>query len=223
MARLTDFIEGKISGKLGNFVYFGKNGNTFIRTVGKRKTNPTLREIKNRNKFAISIKLAKSINDVPELKKLWDANKFTKGSAYNAIQKANYVMVDGNDVINAAIIPDALSFNEPSESVSIEGGMLRFKLNKDETSGVYTNNIRDEAVIAGVIFMKDVLMHQYDPCNFIGLKGSIIKKANKDYAVINFDERTLRTMDMYDSFTLFFGLICGDKGFGNFSRTVLLK
>ncbi|MFA7361905.1 MAG: hypothetical protein WC139_12810 [Candidatus Kapaibacterium sp.] len=221
MARITGFLDGKISGKLGNFVYYGKNGKTFLRTIGIRKTDPSSSEIARRKKFAMSIKLAKSINSVPELKSLWDAYKSSKGSACNAIQKANYVRVNGDDIyIAAAIIPDALSFCEPAETVTISGNMLRFKLNNDETSGIYNNNLRDKAVIAGVIFMKDVIYSDIVPFRFTGVKGTLEKEGKNDYAVINIEDFTLRAMEAYDSFTLYFGLVCGDIGFGNFSRTI---
>ncbi len=221
MARITGFIEGSFSGKLGNLVCFKKNGKTFLRTVGIRKTKPSPNELSRREKFAMSTKLAKNINSVPELKLLWDAKKSTKGTAFNAIQKANYIRVDGKDVYKAAaIIPDAFSFSEPSETASIDGNLLRFKLNKDETSGIYTNKIRDKAVIAGIIFMKDALYSGYATFRFTGVKGTLEKKGKNDYAVINLYDSILRAMEAFDSFTLYFGLVCGDKGFGNFSRII---
>ncbi len=221
MARITGFIEGSFSGKLGNFVCFKKNGKTFLKTKGIRRTKPSPNEIARREKFAMSTKLAKSINSVPELKSLWSTFKSEKGSACNAIQKANYIKVNGTDIHGAAaIIPDALTFREPSETVTINGNMLRFKLNKDEMSGVYSNNLRDKAMIAGVIFMKDAVYSGIVPFWFTGVKGTLENKGKNDYAVINLYETILRIMDAYDSFTLYFGLVCDDKGFGNFSRII---
>ncbi|MFA7361779.1 MAG: hypothetical protein WC139_12160 [Candidatus Kapaibacterium sp.] len=221
MARIINSSNSRISGKVGDLVFFNRGNKSFVRRAAKSHIDLSPKGIARREKFGMSIKLAKGIYSVPELKALWEKNKIGKGTAFNTIQKENYHLVNGRDFIDTpSIIPGLFTSNQTEKTVKIAGKAIRFKLSKDEVFGNYDYCIKDETIIAGVLFLNVCNNSCNEPYRFIGVKGSLEKKGNKDYAVINLNEAALNKMDAYDSFTIYFGLVCGDIGIGNFSRTI---
>ncbi len=224
MARINNFTPGTISGKLGDLVFFSKNGKTFVRSAGRRRTTPGPRELARREKFAMSIEIARSINKIPELKALWEINKSTKGSAFNAIQKDNYHRVTGRTLDRTpAIIPEAIfetEDGEKSERVMIEAGRMRFKLRVEEITDVILHGFEDTAIAAGVIFAQESLSAGVEPYKFLGLRGVLEKRGREYYVVMDIDGHTLRGLENYDKADLYFALVNGKKGCGNFRRAV---
>lgn len=223
MARVTNFSGGTITGRFGDMVFYTLKGKSFVRSVGRRRSSPTDKEIGRRKKFAMSAKLSRCINGIPELKWLWNKHKDSSSSAFLAIQKRNYHRVDGSDIIQApAIVPDSVLFSEPVETVRIESGILRFKLNPDEIFDIDANDLKDKTVIAGVIFTKYQLNVLPDDFLFHGVKGIVEKRGKSFYAVINIIPTVINTLNKYEEIRFYFGLVCGDTGIGNFSRMIAL-
>jgi len=221
MARIKYFSTGRISGKVGDLVYFNRGNKSFVRRAAISHIDMSPNGIARREKFAMSIKLAKGIYSVPELKELWEKNKSGKGTAFNTIQKENYHIVNGRDFIDTpSIIPGIFTSNQSAITVKIAGKEIRFKLSKDEAFENSDNCNKDEVIIAGVLFLNDCNNFCNEPYRFIGVKGRLEKKRNIDYAVINLNEAILSIMDAYDSYTIYFGLVCGDMCIGNFSRVI---
>lgn len=220
MARITYSSKGRISGKVGDLVFFNRGNKSFVRRAAKSHIDLSPNGMARREKFGMSIKLAKGIYSVPELKELWEKNKIGKGTAFNTIQKENYHNVNGRDFIDTpSIIPGLFTSNQSAKTVKFSGNEIRFKLSEDETFEIFDNCIKDGAIIAGVLFLNDCNYSCNEPYRFIGVKGRLEKKRNQDYAVINADF-ILRKMEMYGSCVLYFGIVSGDVGFGNFSRVI---
>ncbi|MFA5011252.1 MAG: hypothetical protein WC644_04790 [Ignavibacteria bacterium] len=224
MARIKYFSTGRISGKVGTLVYFTKNGKSFVRSAGIRKDNPSYNDIVRRQKFGMSTKLAKCINSVPELKALWETHKSAIGSTFNAIQKANYEKVNGKDVLDTpAVIPGLYDSIQTDKAVKFKGQELRFALSEDETHDIYACSLRENAIIAGVLFLNYHDYNSNEPYRFIGLKGNIVKTKKGDTAVIKIGERISSIMKEYSVINFYFGIVSGDKGFGNYMRKISLQ
>src|SRR5690554_1129397 len=56
MARVIDGVNGSVSGKVGNVVYYNSNGGTYVRslpTKGQRQQVPTPKQATQRARFAV--------------------------------------------------------------------------------------------------------------------------------------------------------------------------
>lgn len=219
MARVTNILGSTISGRYGDMVFYNRKGKSFVRSVGRRRSSPSSKEIERREKFAMSSKMAKCIYGIPELKSLWNKFAGTNGTGFQAIQRINYQRVNVGDILRApAIVPDSVLFSEPVERVRIEEGILRFKLNTDEIFGIDRNDLIDKTVIAGMIFTRYKLNVLLDDFRFHGVKG-IVEKRGKCYcAVINIIPPVINALNEYEEARIYFSLVCGDTGIGNFSR-----
>jgi hypothetical protein len=63
MATIKNGIHGAFSGKVGKVVGYVSKGQAIMRTQGKRTTQPTAKELLNREKFAASQKWLKPLTD----------------------------------------------------------------------------------------------------------------------------------------------------------------
>ena len=221
MARILNSSVTGISGKVGNLVFFRRNGKSFVKRAGIRKIDMSPSGIARREKFAMCVKLAKCINRIPEVKALWDKHKAVGGSAYQVINKHNYHRTDGNDIFDVPeIVPDSVSFNKSSETVSVISDTIRFKLNLDEISGISRKDLKENTIIAGVLFFLDNLSYSKEQYIFVSVKGSIVKSGKSCYAGINLPFYSSQYFKDYSTARLYFALVCGEKGVGNFMRLI---
>lgn len=221
MARILNSTEGRISGRIGDFVFYNRGNKSFVRRAGIRKIDMSPGGIARREKFAMCVKLAKCINRIPEVKALWDKLKVKSGTAFQVISKHNYHRTNGRDIFDVPeIIPDAVTFNKSSETASIISDTIRFKLNPDEISGISRKDLKENTIIAGVLLMLDHIYYSKEPYKFVNVKGSIVKSGKSYYAEINLYQSIVRCIKEHLTTRLYFGLVCGDKGVGNFMRII---
>lgn len=94
MARLNKQILGRVSGAVGDIVFREKNGKNFI-GIKPSSFMPGNDEasIARRAKFALTAKLASTINSNEELKQLWKNETPAGLSTHNYILRQNYPFV----------------------------------------------------------------------------------------------------------------------------------
>jgi hypothetical protein len=74
----------KLKGRVGNFVYYELNGNTYVRTVPRREEPPTPAELRNQSRFRAAAKFAHATLTDPEQNARYAAAGSRCGSsAYN--------------------------------------------------------------------------------------------------------------------------------------------
>ena len=221
MARILNSTEGRISGRIGDFVFYNRGNKSFVRRAGIRKIDMSPGGIARREKFAMCVKLAKCINRIPEVKALWDKLKVKSGTAFQVISKHNYHRTNGRDIFDVPeIVPDSVSFNKSSETASIISDTIRFKLNPDEISGISRKDLKENTIIAGVLFFLDNLSYSKEQYIFVSVKGSIVKSGKSCYAGINLPFYSSQYFKDYSTARLYFALVCGEKGVGNFMRLI---
>ncbi len=95
MARLSGSVLGNLSGKLGNLAARTKNGGTILSarpSSFNASQNPTVVAI--RQKFSVSAQVAKVVNGIDDLNKIWDKVCLPGISVYNTVVQKNFPYSD---------------------------------------------------------------------------------------------------------------------------------
>jgi hypothetical protein len=95
MARLSGSVLGNLSGKLGNLAARTKNGGTILSarpSSFNASQNPTVVAI--RQKFSVSAQVAKVVNGIDDLNKIWDKVCLPGTSVYNTVLQKNFPYSD---------------------------------------------------------------------------------------------------------------------------------
>lgn len=125
MAQLKKQVLGTISGAVGDILFRVMNGNTY---VGTRPASfiPGTDEasVARRLRFAVATKLCRSINSVPELKKIWKDVTPSKLTQYNMMVRINYHNVSHTQVSDfIKLVPD-IGFSVNVTSIIIDSSNL---------------------------------------------------------------------------------------------------
>lgn len=212
MATIINSI-GKISGKVGDFVYRQRNGKTIIcsKPEYRKSDNPSV--IARQKRFGLCCKVSKHINKINDLRPFWLKEQTGYGSCFNAIQKRLYPFVGDDykiDVIH-------LSPN----SVALNGSGFGFTRNDSGFIITFSGSLCKEmnlpqgikfAKITGVVFCEspfDVNLPQYSLFN---IESGLI---NADYesvqsANLQINESHLLPMESYSENTFHYALVFFD-------------
>ena len=119
MARLDKSVLGFVSGKLGEFVFRRMNGKKFVSlSPDKYRISQSNEAKKGRANFAATVKFARFINSIPELKEIWSGAKVEGTNSYHRIIKYNAKSVNsGKLTASNKITPDGLQLTISSISL----------------------------------------------------------------------------------------------------------
>ena len=108
MARIDKSVLGFVSGKLGEFVFRKMNGGKFVSlSPDKYKISQSAEAKTGRANFAATVKFAKFINSIPELKEIWSTARIEGTNSYHRIIKYNAKRVNSGKLTTAnKIIPE---------------------------------------------------------------------------------------------------------------------
>ena len=95
MARLSGSVLGNLSGKLGNLAARTKNGETILSArPSSFNASQAPAMVAIRQKFSVSVQVAKVVNGIDDLNKIWDKVRLPGTSAYNTIVQKNFQYSD---------------------------------------------------------------------------------------------------------------------------------
>jgi len=222
---------GKLSGKVGDFIYSQRNGKTIVRRkpLGRSRNSFSESELSRQKKFGINCKLSKCINQIDEFKVLWQktTNKTTKKTAngkistFNAVSKANYYNVCSDGVISSPkLTPDSLTldfkfgFNYNEYEIAV--GLIT-----DNFGLILDNKVDNFVMVAGVICLSNPLDDCKDSVRFIDVKSDVKKVSDCGETVffINLNSNEKQIIENYTKRTFYYGFISKDKN-GNVINSV---
>ncbi|MFA6599123.1 MAG: hypothetical protein WCS69_15465 [Ignavibacteriaceae bacterium] len=136
MAKINKQILGKVRGSLGDITFRQRNGKTFLSTrPGSFTPGADEKSVARRGKFSLSIKLASSINSVPELRSIWDKIKTTGTLTFNHIMRTNYKIIGSeNDLSGLVKITPSLGFNVANPVVTYSPSEVKVNLDAPGTA-----------------------------------------------------------------------------------------
>src|SRR5690606_35291950 len=127
MAKLKKEILGKVSGSLGELTFRQRGGKSFVSTRPASFMPGTDEASKTRRaKFALSIKFARVIYSVPQLKSLW-VNETPAGIApFNHLMRSNYRVIGTPASLNTIAMAPSFGFDisNPSSAVNASALMI---------------------------------------------------------------------------------------------------
>ncbi len=107
MARISKSVVGNLSGSLGDIVFHQRNGKVFA-----RRRPPSFvpgndpESVDRRLRFGFSVRLAKAIYSIPEVKTIWQKATPKGKSTFNFIVGTNTKLVNAGSVTDCtAIVP----------------------------------------------------------------------------------------------------------------------
>lgn len=128
MATINKKIIGEITGRIGDVVQRRRYGKIVAYSrPAKYKISKSVAAKEGRNRFALSVAFAKSVNAVPELKQIWKYAKIEGVVPYNRIIKHNRNLSAGDHLTTGNIITppgyflkvNDFTFNNPGINITI--------------------------------------------------------------------------------------------------------
>jgi hypothetical protein len=128
MAVITKSVLGNLSGKLGNIVIKKRNNKEVVYLLsGNHRTSKSAAAVRVRKNFAVTVKLAKSVNSVLMLKKIWTLSKAKGINSFQKLIKNNARLVkNGSLTASNKITPAGLSLKLNSASFANKNLHLSF-------------------------------------------------------------------------------------------------
>jgi hypothetical protein len=207
---------GKISGKVGDFVFKQINGKTVVcnKPLPRNKSSFSHAEIANHKIFGLNCKLSKCINHIEEYRGFWLKAANSKMSTYNAIQKENCHNVSLSGIEGMPkLTPDSLSLDFSESGFCFDSGRIYIEV-INEILGIIKNFKADKYVMAtGVISLCNPIYPGSEDFKFINVKSEIVEisEVTDNEVCIDLDEVQLQKINQYESATLYFGFISKDK------------
>lgn len=214
MAQIINPIFGKISGKVGDFVFRNVNGKTFLCNRPKSRTSFTPDQVVRQNKFRINCKLSKYINAIDVYHNFWKKAAINKMSAFNAISKANYgTFCFNKDYDSPKLTPDSGKRDFSASGFHYHNGQIAIELKPDVIS-VIQDYKKDNCVFAaGVVCLSNPLSCDTEEYSFFNVKSDFEEVfENAESALfIELYESQRQLVELYESRMLYFGLVSMDK------------
>lgn len=222
MARLHNFLTGKLSGTLGDVAFRQVNGNTIV--VQKTKSfvpGTDAESVWRRQRFGIAVKLSQAIYSIPELKTLWEKSTPPKKSVYNFILRSNLKLIpnvgsstEGALPLDSVLLTPELGFPVEASSVVISNDSIAIVLNPlGESSGIDTRS-ESSAKLFILLCLSDRVNISFDRFKFI-TSVSVPKEISLDVPlnfILNFTAHDLPLVAGDRSKKAFFVLVILDSG-----------
>ena len=129
MAIIVSSVVGKLKGRSGDFVFRNEKGKNIMSLFPKTmKVSKTPQALRARSDFAVTIKLAKSINSLSVLKEIWTLAKVEGYNSFQKIIKQNLRLVkNGSATASNKITPEGLPLS--ISSALIQDDTLKININ----------------------------------------------------------------------------------------------
>ena len=170
MAKIRKQVLGRVSGAVGDVLFRVKNGKGYVGTrpvsfiPGKDDLS-----IARRKRFALSVKYAKTVNEIASLKYFWKQFKSPTQSAYNFIMKSNYHAILPDDVTGSATMVPDVGFSVNISSSTITADETKVSIDPIGNNSGIDPLVETKIQLASVIFFKAPLSESYALYHFLPL------------------------------------------------------
>lgn len=197
MATLKRQFLGQLSGTLGDTVHRIRNGKPVVSLrPGKYKISKSEAAKKGRNTFALSVAFAKAINNISELKQIWQIAKLEGFIAYNRIIKYNKKIINSDGLTTKNIItPIGIFFNITSLEITSQNLQLKISLDEEPLK----NLLQPPFMIYYVLYINIPNDNLTSPFQILARSAAIIQTSENDKLnlTIEFDVLTKQLLLQY--------------------------
>ena len=212
MAKVVSGPLKGMRGKLGSVVLRNINGETYVckRPIYKKTKDPGV--LARRKRFALNIRLSKSVFGIPELKEFWRRGLSGKMSVHNAIVKANYAKVGDDEIAGVPMLtPGSISYTNTDIGFLYEDGSFSVEFNPD----MYGMNCKGEKYVkaVGVVFMNGKRSYDAKEYEIFSVESDTekLRKGEEAVLLMQFDDYHYDMMEWYSKGKMYFGFVVVDK------------
>lgn len=174
MAELNKSVLGKVRGSLGELTFRQRNGKNIIATKPASFIPGSDPEsVARRERFKLTIKLAKALNDINYVKSAWNLVKPAEMTAFNYIFKTNYQNVSSNEIVSNPMIFPGYGFNVENATATFNPDSIDISIDPLGTSKGIDESVEINLFLVNILFMKDPVNSNYE-VNFLSTRESSI-------------------------------------------------
>lgn len=214
MATIKNFLLQGASGRVGDIVYKTMNGKTYAcsRPHYTKSNDPAA--LRRRGKFALTVKLAKCINSIAELKYFWNKVKNSKMSTHNMITKCNYDCVSDNELVTVPkLTSDSFPLRALGDKFSFSKNNIIIEYSPIEYPVINDYNNEAFLKIVGIIHVSQPHNADEQYNSFFAVSSSCYSITDESNISINIpiDDHTMMFIDSYFECKIYFAFVSVDK------------
>lgn len=163
MAELNKSILGKVRGSLGDLSFRQRNGKNVIAMRPSSFTPGTdPASIARRDRFKMSIKLAKVLNDIPIIKQYWTSMSPAEMTGFNFLFKTNYQFVSSDDINSNPMIMPVMGFNVNNPAGTFNAADFEISLDAIGTNNGIDTLLETKFSLLNILFLKDPINSSFE-------------------------------------------------------------
>jgi len=163
MAELNKTVLGKVRGSIGDLTFRQRNGKNVIAMKPSSFTpgsDPA--SIARRNRFKLTIKIAKVLHNIPFIKSSWNMSKPAGMSAFNFMFKSNYQLVSSDNIIANPLILPEYGFNVENPIGTYNSDSINISFDALGDAKGIDGSIEINAFLVNMLFLKDPVNSNFD-------------------------------------------------------------
>jgi len=213
MAELNKTVLGRLSGAVGDIIFRQRNGKNYVGTKPSSfiPGNDDA-SVARRAKFALSTKLARTINSIPQLKSVWSAAVPSGLTPYNYIIKINYNNIDQGVLSDNVVLTPDIGFGVNASSLSIASSGIQADLEAiGNNEGIDPVNEVSLQLVA-VIHLSNPADSNIKPYSFLSFV-SAVQVTDLDNPLsfsMSLSTQEAQIFDQYQDHKVFFSLLTLD-------------
>jgi hypothetical protein len=163
MAELNKSVLGKVRGSLGELTFRQRNGKNIIATKPASFTPGSDPEsVARRERFKLTIQLAKALNNVNYVKSAWNLVKPTEMTAFNYIFKTNYKNVSANEIVSNPMIFPGYGFNVENATSTFNTDSIDISIDPLGTAKGIDESVEINMFLVNILFMRNPINSNYE-------------------------------------------------------------
>ena len=168
MAKLNKQILGRVQGALGDITFRQRNGKSFLSTRPVSfMPGMDAASVERRAKFGLSIKLAKSIYSISELKPLWAVDAAPDVSPFNHLMRTNYTMINATDLSGLIRLAPSLGFNAAHPVIELGPSEVKVNIDAIGTSAGIDEAAEASLKLVSVVYLSDPVDNMVGKSTFL--------------------------------------------------------
>lgn len=187
MATLKKKLFGNVSGAFGDAVFRQVGDKNYIAQRPAEYKIPDTQDYKDRTtKFGLSVKLAKSIYRLPELKALWEREFPNETRLFNFIVRKNYPFISPEGISSTPdLLPDENSFSVNVSTALVSESSINVEIAPLNNTGKIDTNIDKRIKLFSVLLLADPVEQGLPEFNFILMQSEDIVLTVSDPVIFN--------------------------------------
>lgn len=173
MALIKSGILGNLTGSVRNVTGRIRNGKNYLSGKPDHYTAPQDElSVARRKKFKLSVMFAKSVNELNDLKLLWEANAGNGLNAFNLITQVNYKLMENNLLSPANVIVPVNGFSITALSAELNSLTLEATINEIGNGEFFDLTDEKSIKLYSVIFLSSPNIQGIDDYAFVSIESS---------------------------------------------------